>query len=68
MTTWRSQSGAPVAIFLFEGFDEAWKNTDDGWGLWDASRTPRYALCGLVSVPNAPTCTNPLYSGAGYYQ
>jgi exo-beta-1,3-glucanase (GH17 family) len=68
MSTWRAQAGAPLNIFIFEGFDEAWKNTDDGWGLWDANRNPRYALCGINAVPNAPTCTNPLYSGAGYHQ
>jgi exo-beta-1,3-glucanase (GH17 family) len=67
LASWLTQPGAPVNIFNFEAFDEAWKNVDDGLGLWDASRTPRYALCG-TAVPNAPTCNNSLYTGAGYYQ
>ncbi len=63
--TWKG-AGAPVTVFYFEAFDEAWKMTDDGWGLWDKTRTPRYALCGL---PGEAAC-NPapnLYAGAGYY-
>ncbi len=61
--TWTG-AGAPVSIFYFEAFDEAWKGTDDGWGLWDKTRTARYALCG-TAVGTA--CTSPLYAGAGYF-
>ncbi len=64
MASWRG-TGAPLNVFWFEAFDEHWKGTDDGWGLWDASRTPRYALCG---TPAGPACnTTDLYAGAGYY-
>jgi exo-beta-1,3-glucanase (GH17 family) len=69
ITQWVSTAAvAPSAAFVFEAFDEAWKGTDDGWGLWDANRAPRYALCGLAALPAAPVCASPLYSGAGYYQ
>ena len=64
MASWRG-TGAPLNVFWFEAFDEHWKGTDDGWGLWDASRTPRYALCG---TPAGPACnSSDLYAGAGYY-
>ena len=67
IASWQGSAQGPLTIFYFEAFDEAWKGADDGWGLWDASRTPRYALCG-TSVPSAPTCTaGDLYNGAGYY-
>lgn len=36
----------PKAIFYFEAFDETWKAGDDGWGLWDVNRNPRYVLTG----------------------
>lgn len=61
---WQGAADGPVAIFYFEGFDEAWKGTDDGWGLWDAARAPRYVLCGTAA---GSACTNPLYLGAGYH-
>lgn len=63
MGTWTG-ANAPVTVFYFEAFDEAWKGTDDGWGLWDKTRTARYALCG---TPVGGACNSPLYSGAGYY-
>ncbi len=61
---WQAGGSGPVSIFYFEGFDEAWKGLDDGWGLWDAARTARYALCG-TAVGSA--CNTPVYDGAGYY-
>jgi len=71
MNTWQAAGGTgPKAVFYFEATDEAWKGTgpnsgDDGWGLWDASRAPRYVLCG-TAVPNAPVCNGTLYSGATF--
>jgi exo-beta-1,3-glucanase (GH17 family) len=61
---WQAAGTGPVSIFYFEGFDEAWKGNDDGWGLWDAARNARYALCG-TAVGSA--CNTPVYDGAGYY-
>jgi len=56
---------APENVFLFEAFNETWKGTDSGWGLWDETRTPLYGLCG-TAVPSAPVCSSPIYTGAGY--
>jgi exo-beta-1,3-glucanase (GH17 family) len=61
--TWTG-SGAPVAIFYFDAFDEAWKGNDDGWGLWDSSRAARYALCGTGANS---ACNADIYSGAGWF-
>lgn len=37
-------SGRPAQIFYFEAFDETWKGTDDGWGLWDVNRNPKWVI------------------------
>jgi hypothetical protein len=63
-SAWQGAQGGPLTIFYFEAIDEAWKQWDDGWGLWDATRTARYALCG---TPAGPACNNVVYQGAGYY-
>jgi exo-beta-1,3-glucanase (GH17 family) len=69
MNTWQAAGGTgPRAVFYFEATDEAWKGTDDGWGLWDANRTPRYALCGNSGVTSAPACDSPLYANATFAQ
>jgi len=65
MNAWQSEGSGPKTIFYFSAFDESWKGTDDAWGLWDKNRAPNYALCGS-SVPNAPSCSTPLYSGARF--
>jgi hypothetical protein len=62
---WELSAGGPK-VFYFSGFDEAWTGADDGWGLCDDARQPRYPLCGL-SVPAAPACNGDLYQGAGYF-
>jgi hypothetical protein len=62
--SWEGSVGGPASIFWFEATDEQWKQADDGWGLWDADRNPRYALCG---TPAGPACNTNLYEGAGYY-
>jgi len=61
---WQAAGTGPLAIFYFEAFDESWKGVDDGWGLWDASRTARYALC---DTPAGSACNPSVYDGAGYY-
>ncbi|MFO1393147.1 MAG: hypothetical protein U1F09_05200 [Steroidobacteraceae bacterium] len=63
-SSWQGSAGGPPMIFYFEATDEEWKGFDDGWGLWDAARVPRYALCG---TPAGPVCNADLYQGAGYY-
>jgi hypothetical protein len=62
--SWEGAAGGPPTIFYFEATDEAWKGIDDGWGLWDESRTARYSLCG---TPAGPACNADVYAGAGYY-
>jgi exo-beta-1,3-glucanase (GH17 family) len=67
MNTWQSGGTGPKTIFWFEATDEAWKGTDDGWGLWNTNRAPLYALCG-TSAAGATACASPdPYAGAGYY-
>jgi len=66
MLGWERSPGGPPTIFIFNSFDETWKATDDGWGFWDEDRMPLYVLCD-TSVPNAPTCNNPVYQGPGFF-
>jgi len=63
-SAWERSLNGPITIFYFEAFDESWKGTDDGWGLWDSGRSPRYSLCGVV---NSVPCNQELYKDAGYY-
>ncbi len=37
---------SPAAAFYFEAFDEPWKGEwgDDGWGLFDVDRAPKYVV------------------------
>ena len=34
----------PVSIFYFQAFDEEWKRSDDGWGLFTKDRKARCAI------------------------
>jgi exo-beta-1,3-glucanase (GH17 family) len=64
MVSWEGTAGGPLRVFLFEATDETWKGLDDGWGLWDKDRLPRYALCG---TPVGAPCNADLYQGAGFF-
>ena len=64
MRTWERSPGGPLTIFHFVSFDETWKGTDDGWGLWDELRMPLYGLC---DTPAGSPCNNPIYQGAGFF-
>ena len=64
MRSWERTPGGPETMMLFVSFDEQWKGTDDGWGFWDQSRNPLYALC---DTPAGAPCNNPVYDGAGFY-
>ncbi len=44
LTAWSKESGGPFNVFYFEAFDEPWKSGDDGWGLFDVKRNPRYVI------------------------
>lgn len=45
----------PRQVFYFEAFDEPWKSSDDGWGLFDVDRHARFAL--YSTFPSATTTT-----------
>ncbi len=56
LTTWAAAGRTgpgPKAIFYFEAFDEAWKQSDDMWGLFDKERRARYVIQAL----NPPSST-----------
>jgi exo-beta-1,3-glucanase (GH17 family) len=53
-------ASSPVAAFWFEAFDEPWKTSDDGWGLFDVDRKARYAMWTTfpsLKPPGAPPYT-----------
>jgi exo-beta-1,3-glucanase (GH17 family) len=59
------RSGAgPKAIFYFEAFDEAWKQGDDKWGLFNAKRQARYVIQSLGTCNNTWTCEAGNYTDA----
>jgi len=43
----RADTQGPKAVFFFQAFDEPWKQGDDGWGLFNASRQARFVVQGL---------------------
>lgn len=58
----RRDAQGPKAIFLFQAFDEPWKQGDDGWGLFNARREARYTVqalgtCGVTWACEAGTYT-----------
>lgn len=58
---------SPGALFYFEAFDEPWKGSDDGWGLFDVSREAKYVLWDAfpdLKPANAPDYTS---ADAVYY-
>ncbi|HET9821926.1 MAG TPA: hypothetical protein VFQ16_08880 [Burkholderiaceae bacterium] len=44
MWAWQASGQGPRTIFLFEAFDEPWKEADDKWGLFDVQRRARCVL------------------------
>ena len=63
----RKDSSSPIAAFTFEAFDESWKTTDDGWGLFDAKRMARYVM--WQTFPDLKPAGAPAYTDndAVYY-
>lgn len=51
LENWRQESrlsgNGPANIFYFEAFDEPWKQSDDGWGLFNVDRKARYVVQNL---------------------
>jgi len=50
-----SWTTGPKSIVYFEAFDEPWKGGDDGWGLFDVSRSARYSLYSTFATANTVT-------------
>ena len=48
LTSWwdtsKKSGKGPVNVIYFEAFDEPWKVTDSGWGLFNGARKARYAV------------------------
>lgn len=84
LETWRQESrvsgNGPVNIFYFEAFDEPWKLSDDGWGLFNKDRQARYVIQNLypqaiwenASLTDAdavyfvPPTINPAFAGNAF--
>lgn len=49
LAAWRATPNGPKNIFWFEGFDEPWKQGDDGWGLFNVARQARCVVQGLYA-------------------
>lgn len=54
----------PKAVFLFQAFDEPWKQGDDGWGLFNSRREARYAVQSLGTCGVTWTCEPGSYTAA----
>jgi exo-beta-1,3-glucanase (GH17 family) len=59
----------PKAIIYFEAFDEQWKQSDDGWGLFNKNRQARYVIQGLGTCGTTWACEPGTYTTASavYY-
>jgi exo-beta-1,3-glucanase (GH17 family) len=47
------RGAGPKAVFYFVAFDEPWKQSDDGWGLFNKDRQARYAIQ-AINPNNSP--------------
>lgn len=54
----------PKAVFVFQAFDEPWKQGDDGWGLFNARREARYVVQGLGTCGVTWACEAGSYTAA----
>lgn len=63
-TEGRGTVQGPKAIFLFQAFDEPWKQGDDGWGLFNAKREARYTVQSLGTCGVTWTCEPGSYTAA----
>ena len=60
----RRTDHGPKAMFYFQAFDEAWKQGDDGWGLFNKDRQARYAVQGLGTCGVTWDCEAGSYTAA----
>lgn len=50
LAAWKAEPAGnkpPVQIFYFQSFDEQWKSSDDGWGLFTRDRKARCVVQGM---------------------
>lgn len=52
LLAWKTDPVAPKTIVYFSAFDEAWKQSDDKWGMFNAQRQAR---CTALAVDNTLT-------------
>jgi exo-beta-1,3-glucanase (GH17 family) len=59
---------SPGTMLYFASFDEPWKGIDDGWGLFDTNRQPKYVIWDLL--PARKPVDAPVYTEADavYYK
>lgn len=55
LRAWKQQGNGPKTIVYFSAFDEAWKQGDDKWGLFNAQRQARCAAQALNASLAAET-------------
>ncbi len=60
----RRTAHGPLAIFYFQAFDEAWKQGDDGWGLFNKDRQARHVVQGLGTCGQTWACEAGSYTAA----
>ena len=60
----RADPQGPKAVFFFQAFDEPWKQGDDGWGLFNASRQARFVVQGLGTCGVTWACEPGAYTMA----
>jgi hypothetical protein len=54
----------PIMIFTFQAFDEQWKKSDDGWGLFNKERQARYVIQDRGTCDVTWTCEPGSYTEA----
>jgi len=59
-------SPGPTNMFMFEAFDEPWKGSDNGWGLFNVNRQARYVLQGTIPYTTTPSSPTALAAGSSW--
>jgi exo-beta-1,3-glucanase (GH17 family) len=60
----RASSHGPKSVIYFQAFDEPWKGSDDGWGLFNTKRQARYVVQSLGSCGVTWECEPGSYTAA----
>jgi hypothetical protein len=73
LAVWAAEGRAgdgPLNIFLFQGFDEPWKQGDDAWGIFDKDRRARFVVQSLGTCGTTWTCAPGNFTAASalYFQ